>query len=247
MATNSSTKDGTLRRMYETEEWADLTIKTATKDFKVHKSIVCPACPFFHAACTNEFKESHTGIIHLEDSASVVDAILRHLYELPIEWLSYRQWDLEHAVTPGGSAAVMPTRRVGRAVSKMPKSKDVPTHERMKRILRKILDLELAVNKYDIKGINTTICASFLFHFEYILDIKCVVETGAEVFDEERPPNKTLRAVVAMETSWRLDEIIASPCAWEIFHSNEDYMKETVSPRVPRTIGEIFRGNPGTD
>jgi hypothetical protein len=86
-------------RMYETGEWSDLTIRTATKSFKVHKSIVCPACPFFHAACTNGFKESQTGVIDLKESETVVDAMLRHIYELPIDWLRYAPHLLRYAST----------------------------------------------------------------------------------------------------------------------------------------------------
>jgi hypothetical protein len=82
-----------------------LTIETATKSFKVHKNIVCPACPFFYAACAKGFKESQTGVIQLEESEVVVDAILRHLYELPIDWLRYNP-ELLRSATASGKIAV---------------------------------------------------------------------------------------------------------------------------------------------
>lgn len=73
--------------MYETGEWADLTIEAqGGKLFKVHKTIVCPALPFFHAACTAGFRETHTNHIKLLETNAVVDAILRHFYGVPAAW-----------------------------------------------------------------------------------------------------------------------------------------------------------------
>ena len=72
-----------MREMKKFKEPFDLIISTATMDFPVHKNIVCPRCPFFKAACTRGFKEEHTGIIRLPESAATVAGILRHIYKTP--------------------------------------------------------------------------------------------------------------------------------------------------------------------
>ncbi|KAF2213389.1 hypothetical protein CERZMDRAFT_96231 [Cercospora zeae-maydis SCOH1-5] len=77
----------TLSRMYETGDWSDLTVEAIDgKVFKVHKSVVCPASPYFNTACTSGFLETHTNRVSLPESAKIVDAILRHFYETPAPW-----------------------------------------------------------------------------------------------------------------------------------------------------------------
>lgn len=71
--------------MYETGQWSDLTIEAGGKQFKVHKCVVCPACPFLHAACTRGFLESQTNVIKLPESEIVIDTILRHFYEFKFD------------------------------------------------------------------------------------------------------------------------------------------------------------------
>lgn len=71
--------------MYNTGAWSDLTIVTATKTFAVHKSAVFASnATFFGAAIARAGGQM---IIHMDETEAVVDAILRHFYELPIEWL----------------------------------------------------------------------------------------------------------------------------------------------------------------
>jgi hypothetical protein len=78
--------------MYETGEWSDLNIVTATKIFKVHKSVVCSKSRFFYDACTHGSQGLKTNTIQLEESEIVVDALLRQLYELPVAWLHERRF-----------------------------------------------------------------------------------------------------------------------------------------------------------
>lgn len=65
---------------YRSQEDWDLIISTATEDFRVHKSVLCAASPFFKAACEGAFMEAHTGIVHLSESAEIVYSMLRHIY-----------------------------------------------------------------------------------------------------------------------------------------------------------------------
>lgn len=66
--------------MYESGDWSDLKIHTPTHTFNVHKSVVCPRCPFLHAACTRDWKEAQTGIIELPESEDAIDVLLLYLY-----------------------------------------------------------------------------------------------------------------------------------------------------------------------
>ncbi|CAK1367098.1 hypothetical protein CB0940_10425 [Cercospora beticola] len=84
MASPDRPTGSTLKRIYQSGEWSDLTISTATRDFHVHKAIVCPACPFFEAACTRDFREARTGVVTLPESAEAVEGILKFIYGLPL-------------------------------------------------------------------------------------------------------------------------------------------------------------------
>ncbi|EME80929.1 uncharacterized protein MYCFIDRAFT_87046 [Pseudocercospora fijiensis CIRAD86] len=81
------TKPGALKRMFESGDWSDLTIKTkdSGKTFAVHKTVLCPAWEFARAACTSGFIESKTNVIELPEDERVITAILRYYYELPFE------------------------------------------------------------------------------------------------------------------------------------------------------------------
>ena len=70
--------------MYETGDWSDLTIEAGRKEFKIHKSVVCSACPFINAACTKGFLETHTNNIKLPESAETIEAMLQHFYAIPL-------------------------------------------------------------------------------------------------------------------------------------------------------------------
>ena len=70
--------------MYETGDWSDLTIEAGRKEFKIHKSVVCSACPFINAACTKGFLETHTNNIKLPESADIMEAMLQHFYAIPL-------------------------------------------------------------------------------------------------------------------------------------------------------------------
>ncbi|SMR54807.1 unnamed protein product [Zymoseptoria tritici ST99CH_1E4] len=76
-----------LQDMYEHGEWSDLSIVTATKTFKVHRSVVCPKNAALRNACHQDFRQSRPSTVHWEETAEVVDAMLRHHYGLPIAWL----------------------------------------------------------------------------------------------------------------------------------------------------------------
>lgn len=66
--------------MLDNSEWSDLKIRTASHTFDVHKSVVCPACPFFKAACTGDWKEAGAGIIELPESEHTIRSLLQWCY-----------------------------------------------------------------------------------------------------------------------------------------------------------------------
>ncbi|CAK1366842.1 uncharacterized protein RHO25_011575 [Cercospora beticola] len=80
METNGDDCYNILWQMLKNEKWSDLKIQTATYTFSVHKSVVCPACPFFEAACTGDWKEAGSGIIELPESERTVRSLLEWCY-----------------------------------------------------------------------------------------------------------------------------------------------------------------------
>ncbi|EME42742.1 hypothetical protein DOTSEDRAFT_26294 [Dothistroma septosporum NZE10] len=76
-----------LPRLLESGEHSDLIIRTATRDFHVHKCIVSNRSAFFKGANRGHFKESHNGIIKVEERSEVIAALLQHIYEGPLDFV----------------------------------------------------------------------------------------------------------------------------------------------------------------
>ncbi|KAI7218604.1 hypothetical protein KC333_g3497 [Hortaea werneckii] len=70
MSEGQSASNEALRKLLDTGEYSDLTIKCGLRTFKVHKAIVCARSEYFAAACKPDaFKEGATGTIELQSTA----------------------------------------------------------------------------------------------------------------------------------------------------------------------------------
>ncbi|KAI7153323.1 hypothetical protein KC349_g8457 [Hortaea werneckii] len=70
MSEGQSASNEALRKLLDTGEYSDLTIKCGLRTFKVHKAIVCARSEYFAAACKPDaFKEGATGSIELQSTA----------------------------------------------------------------------------------------------------------------------------------------------------------------------------------
>ncbi|KAI1802429.1 POZ domain-containing protein [Daldinia bambusicola] len=65
----------------ESGMFSDATVKCEDRIWKVHKSIICPRCPFFNKALNGPFQEATTGELILEEQVpSDVDQVIHYLY-----------------------------------------------------------------------------------------------------------------------------------------------------------------------
>ncbi|KAL8404880.1 hypothetical protein RB594_009675 [Gaeumannomyces avenae] len=72
-----------LKGLYQSGDYSDLTLSCGGKDYKLHKSVVCPRSDFFAAACRGHFKEAREGRISLpEDDPQIVDLMVQYFYHL---------------------------------------------------------------------------------------------------------------------------------------------------------------------
>ncbi|KAF4459178.1 speckle-type poz [Fusarium albosuccineum] len=70
-----------IKQIFKTGSYSDLTIVCGTDRHKVHKAIICPRSKFFASACDSKFQESQTGVINLpEDDPLTVKLMLHYLY-----------------------------------------------------------------------------------------------------------------------------------------------------------------------
>ncbi|KAL8375997.1 hypothetical protein RB595_007213 [Gaeumannomyces hyphopodioides] len=85
LPTEDSTREllGALKGLHQSGDYSDLTLSCGGKDYKLHKSIVCPRSHFFAAACRGHFKEACEGKISLpEDDPQIVDLMVHYFYHL---------------------------------------------------------------------------------------------------------------------------------------------------------------------
>ncbi|KAH0543146.1 hypothetical protein FGG08_002491 [Glutinoglossum americanum] len=71
------------RNILKSGKYSDLTICCDSREFKVHRAIVCPRSRFFAAACDGEFLEAKTGRVLLkDDDPDAIERMLSYLYTL---------------------------------------------------------------------------------------------------------------------------------------------------------------------
>ncbi|KAJ9624856.1 hypothetical protein H2203_004806 [Taxawa tesnikishii (nom. ined.)] len=64
-------------------KYSDLTVVCGSKRWAVHKAILCSRSGFFDGACSNQFRESQTGLIDLsEDDEEAIEHMIHYFYHL---------------------------------------------------------------------------------------------------------------------------------------------------------------------
>lgn len=85
-------------------KYSDLTVVCGSKRWAVHKAILCSRSGFFDGACSNQFRESQTGLIDLsEDDEEAIEHMIhctfRHRPDLPVRQHCHAFWSLIGAMT----------------------------------------------------------------------------------------------------------------------------------------------------
>ncbi|KJX99064.1 hypothetical protein TI39_contig375g00005 [Zymoseptoria brevis] len=199
MAPAGGNSASALKHMFDTGEWSDLEVITASKTFKVHKSVVCQSL-FFHAACTDRgFREAASGKIDLEESEDVVNAILCHLYEQPIVWLKQRyDYKTAEMIFPRGRDAV----------DLIVAADNLPQY-----------DISgLAKEAYD-KFISCIFCTDISPKHHIALGELFLAQVDAEPFRTDG------RLAIAKSTNEIMKLIIKDRSLWNKLYANEAYVK----------------------
>ncbi|KAF7185626.1 hypothetical protein HII31_13123 [Pseudocercospora fuligena] len=193
---SDATKDGALQRMYGSEEWADLSIETPTKTFRVHKAVVCEMNPFMKAACTRGFVESHANLIKLPEDEAVIEAILQHFYEVPITLF------MSATITMSAEQGVLRDRAM------------------------RLIDLKVAIDKYDVgKKFGYQVDFAFAVALETDLKPNELVEIGAYAWNHEKSLMGSMQSNTAYFISDRLRTITKDNDAWMLLCQNPKMLR----------------------
>ncbi|KAI5210444.1 hypothetical protein E4T39_00130 [Aureobasidium subglaciale] len=64
-------------------KYSDLTIRCNSREYNVHRAILCSRSGFFDGACSNQFREAQTGVIDLsEEDEDAVEHMIHYFYHL---------------------------------------------------------------------------------------------------------------------------------------------------------------------
>ncbi|KAK4503125.1 hypothetical protein PRZ48_006552 [Zasmidium cellare] len=67
--------------LYKSQEYSDLTIKCGSREWQVHKAVVCTQSTFFAKACKPKWQESFHAVVELHDEhEDVVEQLIDYLY-----------------------------------------------------------------------------------------------------------------------------------------------------------------------
>ncbi|KAG5292974.1 BTB/POZ domain-containing protein [Histoplasma ohiense] len=76
------TLSASLKRLFHSSKFTDITIQAGEEEFKVHKLILSGQSEYFSRMFSAEWKETATDIIKLEDDPRTIEAMLRFMYGL---------------------------------------------------------------------------------------------------------------------------------------------------------------------
>ncbi|SMR56570.1 unnamed protein product [Zymoseptoria tritici ST99CH_3D1] len=195
---------GALSYMYETGSWADLSIVTATKTFRVHKCVVFPQNEvFYSAACAKGIIGLKNSTFRVDENEVVVDALLRHLYELPIAWLE------------------QPPSGLGMSDQLLRRGTDC-------------VRLMVAAGKYDLEELGDSAMRMFQSCMSspsgsavHMIDLGCLFMdltkdlTHLSLYKEGRE-------FVATATHHNLAEIATCTLVWKKLYANEEFMRQVM-------------------
>ncbi|GFU31835.1 TD and POZ domain-containing protein 5 [Trichonephila clavipes] len=84
-------RDENLETLYKENLFCDMKLKTKTKSFPVHKSILSARSPVFKAMFTHDMKEKNSGCVNIDDlDDDTIQRMLLYIYTAELQDL---QWD----------------------------------------------------------------------------------------------------------------------------------------------------------
>ncbi|KAF7190565.1 hypothetical protein HII31_07724 [Pseudocercospora fuligena] len=94
-----------VQRIYHTSELADLVVQSDTRAFKAHRDIVFELLPSLQATCVATPEDCLPFFVRIPASEQVVEAMLRHLYQLDVI-LPFEDLDDAPSVAEAGRLAL---------------------------------------------------------------------------------------------------------------------------------------------
>ncbi|KXT18416.1 hypothetical protein AC579_8160 [Pseudocercospora musae] len=216
---DESRKDGALQRMYAEKQWCDLSIRTATRTFEVHKAVVCAVCPFMKAACTRGFKEAQSNEIQLPESEAVVEAILQHFYQVPVDLLEPLPKRCGNVEARDRALALIDLQVAADKVRYFVFS---PAYES-----------KLTRSQYDVTLSSVDLSERFHGAMLELSDPKIVVHIGLAAFSHSQEQLKNLQQWAASNATAALEDISKDEEAWMAICTDPRFMRDVL--RIGRT------------
>lgn len=74
-------------RLHLGGKYSDLTVKCNSREYAVHRAILCSRSGFFDGACSNQFREAQTGLIDLSEEDEEAVEHMIHCKSLNVRML----------------------------------------------------------------------------------------------------------------------------------------------------------------
>lgn len=167
----------------------------------MHKCIVSNRSAFFRGANRGGFKESQTGVIEVEERAEVIEALLQHIYEAPLEFVARKE---------------------------MSKS-DLERLSTMENV-QLAIELQTAADKYLINGLDADMTKTIIFSFSKIdpqdhrqlrAGLRVLLNSLGTDIRVEIYPRLFILATLTNNAQY----IVADHEAWQMLNESENYAR----------------------
>ncbi|KAF2195401.1 hypothetical protein K469DRAFT_681720 [Zopfia rhizophila CBS 207.26] len=202
----------TLHRLWSTGEWSDLTVVAGTKEFKVHRSVLCPRSKFFEAACRPGFtvfnlhvdengkahvkKEAATGRTRLEEDEVTVETLLGSLYavEMPIIGSMFTEF--------------------------------APKNEAEKSVAMHVLvKLSIACDKYDVTQLKHKAVDAFADRLELVKDPETIVALADFIHESCPEDDAGMRKLIIDHLQLSLPKVMKMVAAKNLLMANDELLE----------------------
>ncbi|KAF8853785.1 hypothetical protein BDZ45DRAFT_65034 [Acephala macrosclerotiorum] len=220
-----------IKRLLETEKYADLTLICGGEIIKVHCAIVCTRCPFLSKAVDGKFREAALREIDLSvDELPVIRAMVKYLYT--------DEYD-DAAIAHVASAASPPVLCDWCDNNGFSAVHSLPVHNDEAFPLMFNVKMYIAGDKYDIPGLRVLATKKFKTCVAQHWNNSTFSEAAQHLWENTIDSDRQLRNVVIKTAHKNIDQLLDRGEFVDLMKSHGEFGLDIVKMMRGRSLDEV--------